>query len=279
MDNAAVLPRVTGVTVPDHRGTSPRNAVRPHLRVRFLGHFEVFYDGETLRLGHKAKASAILKYLLAHRDHPVSRDYLMGWLWPESNLKRARWSLNSTVYVLRKQLSNGYGSPVLFEHGYYRLCPTFQVSADTDEFDARYEQGYLLEKVQRMPEAAAEYERAVELYRGDYLVEELYADWTMIERERLVNAYVDMLDRLADYYMESAQIRESIRSCYQLLEKDPCHEGSYRLLMRGYARLGLRTRALRQYQVCEQILRNKYDVVPSPETLDLRRSLLNGNVE
>ena len=43
----------------------------------------------------------ILKYLLAYRcGRPVSQDYLMGWLWHESDPKWARWSLNSAVHAL-----------------------------------------------------------------------------------------------------------------------------------------------------------------------------------
>src|SRR5215203_7127047 len=47
--------------------------------IRFFGNFEILVDGEALPLGTNAKALAILKYLLAHRASPVSRDHLMGW--------------------------------------------------------------------------------------------------------------------------------------------------------------------------------------------------------
>lgn len=96
----------------------------------------------------------------------------------------------------------------------------------------------------------------------------------MVERERLSNAYMDMLGRLAVHYMETGQHQESIRACYRVLEKDRCHEDSYRLLMRCYARLGLRGRALRQYRLCERILRQEYGTAPSPETQALYGSLL-----
>jgi len=105
-------------------------------------------------------------------------------------------------------------------------------------------------------------------------VEDLYEDWTMVERERLANAYVDMLDRLAAHYMETGQLRECVRACYQVLEKDRCHEDTYRLLMRCYARLGMRGRALRQYRLCEKILGREYGTTPSPETRALYRNLL-----
>ena len=266
-----------------HRGPStdwetPATARSAALRACFFGHFEMFCDGETVSLGRNGKALAILKYLLAHRSRPVSQDHLMGWLWPESSLKKARWSLNSAIHGLRKILGDCPASTltsyIMLEEGYYHLCPTVWVVTDVDEFDEYYEQGRRLEKAGRTGEAAAEYERAVELYRGDYLIEDLYEDWTMVERERLANAYVDILDRLAAHYMESGQLRESIRACYRVLERDRCHEDSYRLLMRCYARLGMRGRALRQYRLCEKILGQEYGTAPSPETTALYESLL-----
>jgi LuxR family transcriptional regulator, maltose regulon positive regulatory protein len=247
------------------------------LRARYFGHFEMYCNGEVVPLGRNGKALAILKYLLAHRARPVSQDHLMGWLWPESNLKKARWSLNSAIHVLRKLLSCCPSSDttnyVLLEEGYYRLCPTVRVQTDIDEFDLRYERGRQLEKASGREEAAAEYERAVKLYRGDYLVEDLYEDWTMVERERLANAYVDMLGRLAARYMETGRYQSSIRVCYRLLEKDRCHEDSYRILMRCYVSLGMRGRALRHYRLCEEVLKQEYGTAPSSETRSLYDSL------
>jgi len=254
-------------------------SVRPSLQVRFFGHFEMLCDGEPMPLGRNGKALTILKHLIANRSRPVSQDHLMGWLWPDSNLKKARWSLNSAVHGLRKLLAGCPSSPpgvsyVLLEEGHYRLCPDLQISTDVEEFDAHYEEGRRLEGAGRMEEAAAEYEEAIRLYRGDYLVEDLYEDWTMVERERLSNAYTDMLGRLAEHHMGAGRPQEGIRACYKALEKDRCHEDSHRMLMRCYARLGLRGRALRQYRLCERTLVQEYGMFPSPETNALYERLL-----
>src|SRR5215203_7471463 len=167
----------------------------PTLQVFFFGQFEMLCDGNVMQLGRNGKALTILKYLLANRSRPVSQDHLMGWLWPESNLKKARWSLNSAIHGLRKLLGGCSSSVstnyVFLEDGYYRLSPSVRVTTDVDDFDKRHERGGRLEKNCRMREAAIEYEKAVALYRGDYLVEGLYEDWTMVERERLANAYID----------------------------------------------------------------------------------------
>ena len=203
----------------------------------------------------------------------------MGWLWPESDPKRARWSLNSAVYTLRKFLgvclpSLPASETVLFEGGGYRLSPRARLSVDTEEFDSCYEEGRRLEEAGRAPEAVSEYEKAAELYRGDYLTEDLYEEGTMIERERLLDAYADLLRRLAVRYMEVGKPWESVRTYYKILEKDRCDEYTHRLLMECYVRLGQRARALRHYRLCEQALRNEYDMAPSSETRTLYANIL-----
>jgi DNA-binding SARP family transcriptional activator len=186
------------------------------------------------------------------------------------DLKKARWSLNSAVCALRKVLRGAETlavSPirVVLEGGYYRLSPDVRVSSDRAAFDMRYASGQQFERDGRIREASAEYEKAIELYRGDFLVEDLYEEWTLIERERLVTSYTDMLKRLAVYYMRNGRCHESIWACYRILEKDHCEEGTHHLLMNCFVRLGQRARALRQYRLCEQALRNEYDATPSPE--------------
>jgi DNA-binding SARP family transcriptional activator len=257
----------------------PRSpAGEPSLRAFFFGQFEMLCDGDVMRLGRNGKTLTILKYLLANRRQPVSQDHLMGWLWPNSNLKKARWSLNSAIHGLRKLLcscspsfSTGH---IILEDGYYRFSPAVRVWTDVDEFDACCEKGRRLEKEGDAQAAVVEHERAVELYRGDYLIEDLYDDWTMVERERLSDAYMDVLVKLAVHYMEIGQYHESIRGSYRVLEKDRCHEDSYRLLMRCYARLGLRGRALDQYRICERILEQEYGTTPSCETQSLHTTIL-----
>ena len=256
-------------TIYNHEASIPDAVTdQPCWQVRFFGHFEILCNGEPVGLRRNGKALAILKYLLAHRDRRVSREHLMEWLWPKSSLKGARSSLNVALCTLRKLLSEcsaGLQNVILLEESYYRLCPTVRVQTDVEEFDLRYEQGRRMEKTNRI-EGAAEYEKAVELYRGEYLLEHLYEDWTMIERERLSNAYMDMLERLAVYYKETGQIRESIRTYYRILEKDRSHENGHLLLTEAYVLLGSYGRALHQYGLFKGVLERTHATEPSVET-------------
>ena len=192
----------------------------------------------------------------------------MEWLWPESSLKKARSSLNVAICTLRRLVSEcsaGLHNYILLEEGYYRLCPTVWVLTDVEEFDRGYEQGCRLEKINRI-EGAAEYEAAIELYRGECLLDDLYEDWTMVERERLSNAYVDMLERLALYYKQTEQLQKRIQLCYRILEKDRSHENSHLLLTEAYALLGSYGRALHQYRLFRGVLKSTYGTEPLVET-------------
>jgi DNA-binding SARP family transcriptional activator len=253
-------------------------ANRSSLWARFFGQFELFCDEAKVSLGRRSKALTILKYLLAHRNEPVSQDHLMAWLWPESNLKKARWSLNTAIHSVRKMLSSCPSlvsvDLVLLEEGYYRLCPTVWVATDVDEFEICYEQGRRMEKIGRTPEAIAEYEKAVDLYRDDYLLEDLYEDWTMIERQRLANACIDMLDRLSTHYYDTLRHQESLHACFRLLRSDPCYERAHRLVMECYLHLGLPIRALHHYQQYQHLLLHKLGKDPSPEMQEFRWRIL-----
>lgn len=276
-------------SVAEIRSTRPYEVAKAapahhHFWVRLFAQFVVLFGDRALPLPQDKRALSILKYLCAHQGKPVSQDFLRGWLWPESSPEKARLSLNSAIYSLRQFLSREWpatvsSSYVLLGAGHYQLSPEIQVSLDVEDFDTHYEHGRYFEKRLQLNESLAEYEKALALYQGDYLAEDLHegtVDWTTIERERLTEAYMDILSRLARYYMDTGQLRESIVTCYQLLEKDCCHEDSYRLLMRCYARLGLQVRTIHHYKLCRDTLMHKYGMDASSETEALYKSFLRG---
>jgi DNA-binding SARP family transcriptional activator len=261
--------------------TVTSKTVRPALQARFFGHFEMLYDGGTIPLGRNGKVLAILKYLLARPARVVSQDYLTGWLWPESNREKARSSLSSALYTLRKCICMQTGIPleILFENGGYRLSPNVRVETDVDYFGDHYKRGLWLERSGQMAEAASTYEKATEIYRGDYLIQDLYEDWTMIDRERLANNYIDMLHRLASHYRKGGNLQASIQACYQVLERDCTHVGSHHLLVQCFLRLGFYGRAYRQYHLFQDIVWRQYGVAPSPEVRALFEDTLHDNEE
>jgi two-component SAPR family response regulator len=116
-------------------------------------------------------------------------------------------------------------------------------------------------------------QKAVELYRGDYLPESLYEPWLAEERERLASTFLELADRLTEMYIAQGQYAEAIDLSQRVLTRDKCWERAYRHLMLAYERLGDRGQIGRTYQRCAQALRDELDVSPSPETQELYEKL------
>ena len=57
------------------------------------------------------------------------------------------------------------------------------------------------------------------------------------------------------------------------MQRDAGDEAGHRWLIRAHTALGNRGQALRQYQACEQALRDEFDVAPSEQTRALLREL------
>jgi two-component SAPR family response regulator len=88
---------------------------------------------------------------------------------------------------------------------------------------------------------------AVQPYRGD-LLEGFYQDWCLLERERLQNCYLSLLDRLIRYCLEQGEYQRGIDYGERVLRLDRAHERSHQQLMRLHYRNGDRTAALRQFE-------------------------------
>ena len=158
---------------------------------------------------------------------------------------------------------------VVLEDGTYRLGPQLRLWLDTDEFERHVAGGRRLDAAGDPAGAAAEYERALALYQGDFLADDPYEDWPGTTREHLLLAYLDVLDRLASLAFDQGQYGACVALCRLLVEKDPCREDGHRRLMRCFTRQGQPHLALRQYQACADALDRELGVDPDPATVAL----------
>jgi DNA-binding SARP family transcriptional activator len=157
-------------------------------------------------------------------------------------------------------------------HVYY-LNPAASVWVDADAFAAHFEAGLAFERQARPDDAAREYAAAEALYRDDFLVEDMYEEWTLLRRAELRDHHLLVLTKLAQYGLATGDPAGCIMRCHKLLEKEPCYEDAYQRLMRAYAQLGQLGRAAHWYAVCERTLRTELDVAPSVDTRRLYREL------
>jgi len=218
---------------------------------------------------------------VAERQGKVSLpvDVLMETLWPDCDPQSASNNLKAAIHGLRQTLSQLFGNKesfpyVHFLQGSYLMNPQVELWVDVENFEQHWTRGRHLEKADNLTEAVREYELAEALYRGDYLEDEPYEEWTLLRREALKDTYVTILGKLADRSMETNDYESCIIYCQKILAKDSCREDAYQRLMRCYSRLGRRNRALRWYEICRRTIQAELDTTPDHETTALYHRLL-----
>jgi TolB-like protein/DNA-binding SARP family transcriptional activator/Tfp pilus assembly protein PilF len=221
-----------------------------------LGGFELTSaDGSDLTPPRR-KLRALVALLALAPAAGWSREQLMALLWGDRDEEQARGSLRQALAEVRRRLGV---VALLADREMVALDPAV-VSVDAVEL-ARLA-------------AAGELEAAAALYRGTLLEgislpDADFADWLLVERTRLHDLAVDVLTRLLGTQSGDAAIGTAKR----LLQLEPTREATHRALMRLYAVTGDRSRALRQYQICRDLLQRDLDVEPEPETERLYKEI------
>jgi DNA-binding SARP family transcriptional activator len=164
---------------------------------------------------------------------------------------------------------------IVFVQGAYQINPEIVLWIDVEQFELHWEKGRRLLIQGKKDEAMREFRLAEELYKADYLADEPYEEWTLLRRESLQDTYLNILGKLAESYIQDAEYENCINYCLKILDKDSCREDAYQMMMRCYSRSGLKSRALRWYEICRRTLESELDTAPAPETTHLYRQILN----
>ena len=266
-------PRRPGRTLARRTTTAAGGAGRPPAQIHLLGQLWSAWTPWLWTTG-RAAVAARARHLVTHRDPWPRREQLMEAFWPEAAPAAARNSLNVAVHGLRRAFRDSAGiQVVVLEDGSYRLGPGLRLWLDTDEFELHVAGGRRLEAAGDLAGAAAEYERALALYQGDFLADDPYEDWPVLTREHLLLGHLDVLDRLSGLYFGQHQYGACVALCRLLVERDRCREDAHRRLMRCFTRQGQPHLALRQYQACADALDQDLGVGPDPATVALAQQI------
>jgi LuxR family transcriptional regulator, maltose regulon positive regulatory protein len=250
------------------------------LRIRTLGSFGLWRGDQEVRDRdwRSSKARQLFQLLLTERGRALPRDRVLDALWPEMEPEAAANNLRVTVNRLTKALEPDRpdGAPptyVLQQGDTYSFNVNSEHQLDTVDFASAVGEGQRAEQRGQRQSAVAAFRKAIGLYGGPYLPDNMYEDWTVVERERLAMLFNDAALRLGTLLLDEGMAHEVIGLAWRVLENDPAHEDAYRLLMRAHATLGERSTALRLYARCVTVLREELGVEPLPETTALYNAL------
>lgn len=244
------------------------------LLVSLLGPTKLTAAHQTLPVPGRGKSDCLLIGLALRQRGAVAREQLLTQLWPEQNTALAGQALNSLTSELNKLCRKHFACDplILHEQGYYRFNYEAGVGTDIEQFYVWAALGQQQLHEGDGLQGLASCEQALALYRGDLTCGDLSDDFSisaLLARERLRTTLLDLLTALANYYYTHGDAMQALHYLQRLLTREPCREDAHRQVMRCYLHLGQRAQALRQYQLCTQILAHEFTAQPEPATVEL----------
>ena len=246
------------------------------LQITLFGHVNVVHPHVNGPLKLSRSTQAFFAYLLLQQT-PVPRDVLMDVFWVDHSPDRARSSLTTALWRLRQLLEPDDVTP-----------GTYLVTGSMGEVGFNWDSGHFLDtksfeqhispllrkpNVELRDHDIEQIEQVLTLYRGD-LLEGMYEDWALRERERFRSLHLNCLTRLMEFYAGRKDYERSIGLAREILRRDPMREEIHRALMRLYMESGQRTLAMSQYVQCRDLLSQELGVLPLQETMVLYQQIL-----
>lgn len=229
------------------------------LHLLLLGTPELWLGNEQIILPTR-KTLALLVYL-ALAGNRQSRERLMVLFWPESDEKRSRGALRTTLTYLRRALPTSVAANLLHSSG------------DQIELDMTH----LIVDAQQLAEAvekrdATQLTAVLTHHRGSFLEGFTLADapsfeeWATVQREQLQRQLAQLFDQLSQQQLAARQFAEATTTAVRWRSSNPLDEAAHRRLIESYLLAGNQTAARQAYEQCRAVLAAELGVAPAPAT-------------
>lgn len=231
--------------------------------VKTFGEFSVTIDGRTLTKAdwQRKKARDIFKILLIHHQKAVTADELIEWLWGNETERDLQQVIKNSISFIRKALephlpSRKSSSFLRTEGKAYTLDLGEGAFIDFLAFKA------LIQEAARVADKYSLYKKAVSLYTGDFLKEDLYEEWAAFERETLKDAYLNALAYLAESALRQAYDEDALLYARQLITAEHTSDKGYAVLLKVLVKQGHTAEAHRLYKQCKDAFERELGTSP-----------------
>ncbi len=242
----------------------------PRFRLTLLGGWQLSRGDDVRRI--PASAQRLIAFVSLN-DH-VSRTYAAGTLWPDVSEQHAHGSLRSTVWRTARScpgllIATGESLTVAEDVtvDIRELRRLFAGMLTTTATDADPVGDPTLVKITGLPD----------WLWGD-LLPGWTDDWVLLERERLRQMRVHALETAARNLADQGLFAEALEVGMAAVGVAPLRESAHREVIRIHLAEGNLAEALRQFELCAQLLRSDLGLAPSELMIDLMRPVLEREV-
>ena len=230
------------------------------LKVSSLGQFELLHNGRSLEIEWPTtKTKELFLYLLYHRGDFVARDKIITALWNKKPPEKAVDILYTTVYSLRKIFKRiGIEDIIKSKRGFYGINLE-EITWDMLQFKGLVEEIRL-----EVEENIEKIDRILELYQGEFLIEESY-NWLHEPQAELEKEFKNTLFKVADYYQEQGNYEAEEKLLHRIVDEAFLSERAYKRLINLYKKKGQETAARRKYEEFKRKFQAEFGIEPQIE--------------
>lgn len=234
------------------------------IRIYTLGEFSVEIDGQPLQFVGKTqkKPLELLKALVALGGKSVSKTLLAETLWPDAEGDDANHSIAVTLHRLRKLI----GHEVITQHqGQLSISPEHCWS-DLRSFEYYLSAGSSELARSHLNEAWHFTQKALQLYKGAFLVSDLATHWVLSASEHVRRKLLHHIDAICTRLCKNDRYEQAMEAYLKGLDVDDLQEHFYRGLIHCHNQLGQEAEAYSVYRQCHVLMSAVLGRPPSAET-------------
>ncbi|MFF0158158.1 BTAD domain-containing putative transcriptional regulator [Streptomyces sp. NPDC005263] len=250
--------------------------------ITLLGPLNADKDGAPV-LPSAAKMRQILALLALHSNRVVPVSMIMEELWGYNPPRTGSTTLQTYILRLRRLIDasvRGHCNAkeiLVYRHGGYCLIvPTGCV--DVLEYDRLAAEGQRLFDTGEDEAAVKVYTEALDLWRGPALADIRCGAVLEIERVRLEESRLGVLERRIDAELYLGRHAELLTELVVLTARQPLHEGLHAQHMIALYRSGRPSEALATFTKLRHRLVEDLGLDPSPRLQRLQRAILGGDL-
>lgn len=252
------------------------------LKIKLIGDIEIKSDKTDILPKLSSKSIAIIAVLICNENNKMSRERLATMLWADS-FDTASYNLRYNLWNIKKVIpKDNFGNDfITTTKDYCQINPKYSFSSDVLEF----ENLNLDKKNLGSSEFLNRLINAKNRFKGDFLDEfyikdsDEYNEWILSSRAKYQKKYIECLNLLLYYYIDSSQYEKAIEILEDILKVNPYDEEAYYNLMKLYIEKNERHKAVLQYKKCYNILRQELNIVPQKKIKELYMSITDENIE
>jgi len=239
--------------------------------------FIQLFGGLTVRCGDRKldhfemrRAASVLALLSYWPGRSQAREELVEMLWQDEEPEVTRQRFRQVLTKLRRgleSLDTEAASVLLADRSYLRLDES-QFTTDVRAFELEIKSAAASVSA---ADRVHHLESAVSHYSGE-LLPGFYDDWISAERQRLAEAFTQVLCRLAAGLNECGQFEKAVDAARKAIAQDPLREESHYELVRIFLSRGSESEAARQYREMERLLWKELRALPSVSLQSLVQS-------